>query len=216
MQPKIIDTLKSNEFQELISDISETTVDALLEDGIIKELPIFGLLFKGKNLITTIQDRLLSKKLLKFLSQLSETTLEERHQQINKIDNDNKYKIKIGEKILYIIDKCEDFEKAEIAGILFKEFIQNNINYEDFLRFTNSINSLSTIDLKEFILKDAFIESFIKRNSNIYLNTGLVEFKLKSNLNRTDRANNTPDIEVIYISSTLGKMLKEILKKYYS
>jgi hypothetical protein len=84
------------------------------------------------------------------------------------------------------------------------------------LRCTNSINSLSTRDLEEFVKKDTFIEVFIKTKANIYLNTGLVTFKLRSNLQRKDRAINTEDIEIIYVPSDLGELLKTILKKYYS
>ena len=216
MKPNITDTLKSNEFQDLVIDLSETTIDAFLEDGIIKDIPIFGLLFKSKNFISTIQDKLFAKKLFKFLKQLENTTPEQRIEQINKIEQDEKYRISVGEKLMYLIDKCEDSEKAEILGILFKNFILSNIDYDDLLRCTNSISSLSTIDLREFIKKDAFIETFIKSNANIYLNSGLISFKLKSNLKRTDRALNTEDIEVIYIPSALGKLLKSILKEYYS
>ncbi|MGV3589433.1 MAG: hypothetical protein ACO1OF_20670 [Adhaeribacter sp.] len=216
MKPNILDTLRSNEFQDLVVDLSETTIDTFLEDGIIKDIPILGALFKSKNLISTIQDRLFVKKLFKFLKQLENTTSEQRIIQINKIEQDEKYRISVGEKLMYLIDKCEDSEKAEILGILFKNFILSNINYDDLLRCTNSINSLSTIDLREFIKKDAFIETFIKSNANIYINSGLVNFKLQSNLKRTHRALNTEDVEVIYIPSVLGKLLKLILKEYYN
>jgi len=214
--PNIIGTLKSYELQDLVVDLSETTIDTFLEDGIIKDIPICGMLFKSKNLISTIQDKLFVKKLFKFLKQLENTTPEQRINQINKIEQDEKYRISVGEKLMYLIDKCDDSEKAEILGILFKNFISSNIEYDDLLRCTNSINSLSTIDLREFIKKDAFIEAFIKSNANIYINSGLVKFKLKSNLKRTDRALNTEDVEVIYTPSSLGKLLKSILKEYYS
>ena len=70
----------------MIVDISETALDSFLEDDITKDFPIFGLLFKGKNLISTIQDKLFLKKLLKFLKQLEDTTPEERREQINEIE----------------------------------------------------------------------------------------------------------------------------------
>lgn len=216
MNPKIVETLKSREFQDMIVDISETTLDSFFEDDIIKDIPIFGLLFKGKNFISTIQDKLFLKKLLKFLKQLEDTTPEERREQINEIEQNPRYKTKIGEKLMYLIDKCEDSEKAEILGILFKNFILKKISYDNLLRCTNSINTLSTRDLEEFIKKDTFIEAFIKTRANIYLNSGLVTFKLRSNLQRIDRAINTEDIEIIYVPSDLGELLKTILKKYYS
>ncbi len=216
MHSSITDTLKSNEFHDLISDISETTIDSFLEEGILKDLPILGLFFKGKNLVSTIQDKLLTKKILFFLKQLNETSLDERISHITKIDNSKKYRITVGEKLLYIIDKCEDYEKAEIIGVIFKSFILDKITYDDFLRCTISINSLSTIDLKELMIKNSFIEAFIASKSNIYLNTGLVTFKLKSNLKRTDRAINTQDIDVIYILSDLGKLLQLLLREYYN
>jgi len=216
MQPNSINKLLlSNEFQDLLSDISETTLDSILEDGILKDVPIFGILFKSKNLYSTIQDKLFAKKLFKFLKQLEATELEQRQKLIEKINTDKKYRISVGEKILFLIDKCEDDDKAEILGVFFQKLISGIINYDELLRLSNSINLISSNDLQEFITADTFIESFIKSNASIYLKSGLVEFKLKSNLEKKDRAINSQDIELIYIPSELGKLLKKILKEFY-
>lgn len=66
MSPQIIETIKDPNFIEIISNTSEVVFDAFLEDGIIKDIPLIGTLYKGINLVSSIQDRLFTKKLYFF------------------------------------------------------------------------------------------------------------------------------------------------------
>ena len=47
MNPQIIETIKSPDLIEIISDTSEVIIDSFLESGIIKDIPLIGTLYKG-------------------------------------------------------------------------------------------------------------------------------------------------------------------------
>jgi hypothetical protein len=144
-------TLKDNDFQDTLSNLGEVTLDNLLESGVLKEIPILGTIIGLSRSKMTIQDRLFTKKLLTFLFQLKDTNIEERKKQVDKIEKDSNYQTKVGEKLLFIIDKCEDDEKARYIGKLFQCFIQEKINYDDFLRASRCIELTHLEDLKRFI-----------------------------------------------------------------
>src|SRR5690606_4404137 len=148
---KLVEVIKDDNFQDTIVDLGETAIDTILEDGILRDIPFLGTIFGLTKATMSIQDKLFVKKILTFLLQLKDTDLEQRRKQIEKIDRDSKYKIKVGEKLLYIIDKCEDNEKAVYLGKLFQCYIEEKLSYEDFLRASKCIELTFLYDLKRFI-----------------------------------------------------------------
>lgn len=95
---RLTETIKDGKFQDLIIDLSETTFDILLNDGLLKDIPIIGGLFGFAKSILSIHDKLFIKKLLVFLVQLKLTSNKSRRKQIEKIENNPQYRIKVGEK----------------------------------------------------------------------------------------------------------------------
>jgi hypothetical protein len=147
----LTETIKDDNFQGVITDLGETALDAVLDEGVLKEIPLIGSIFGLAKATMSIQDKLFTKKILTFLLQLKNTDPDSRKKQIEKIDSDPEYKTKVGEKLLYIIDKCEDNEKAIYLGQLFQCYIEEKINYEDFLRASKCIELTFLYDLKRFI-----------------------------------------------------------------
>jgi len=148
---KLTETIKDNNFQDVIKDLGETAIDAVLNEGVLKEIPILGSILGLGRATMSIQDKLFTKKLLAFLLQLKNTDVDSRKVQIEKIDTDPNYKTKVGEKLLHIIDKCEDSEKATYIGKLFQCYIEEKMDYENFLRASKCIELTFLHDLKGFI-----------------------------------------------------------------
>ncbi|KPH13764.1 hypothetical protein [Chryseobacterium sp. ERMR1:04] len=173
MKSELIQIIKSKDFNDLISDINEIILDSILDDGLAKDIPIFSIFFKGKNLLNTIQDKLFIKKLFTFLKELEQTSAEDRKKETEKIDNDPSYKTKVGEKLLFIINESDDCEKAKYIGKLYKEFINKNLNYNDFIRSVNCINKTNIIDLNYFINENS-IKNILENFHGNYIHTGLI------------------------------------------
>ncbi len=147
------DTLKDNDLQNLTSGLAEVGLDAFL-DGIAKDIPVFNsILGIGKGYLA-IKDRLFLKKLIYFLSGLKNTTPDERREMINKIDESGKYRTRVGEKLIYIIDSCDDHEKAEIISKLFEAFLLEKINYDSFQLASNVVIKITLMEFKFFLKTD--------------------------------------------------------------
>lgn len=205
---EITETIKNEKFQEYISDITEVYLDSFLDDGVIKDIPILGLLLKTKNIFGTIQEKLFTKKLYSFLKQLENTSADKRVKQIEKIDNDINYKTKVGEKILYLINSAEDAEKSEFIGLLFKNFLEEVIVYDDFLRCVNCINKINTVDLKLFV-ENGYYRS--EKVSDVYLNAGLITFKfLKPE--KDDRMVLRGEYKINFKTSEIGDLIIKLFK----
>ncbi|REC42440.1 hypothetical protein [Chryseobacterium sp. 5_R23647] len=213
MKTPIIEVIKTQNFTDLISDVNEVILDSFLEDGLVKDIPIFGLFFKGKNFVSTIQDKLFYKKMFTFLKELENTSSEDRKKETEKIDKNPNYRTKVGEKLLFIINENNDCEKSKYIGILFKKFINQNLNYDDFIRLSNCINKTNIIDLNNFI-NDISIETSLQKNSEAYLNTGLITQTYYDSLETTYKTGlrSTQKTGIYYKPSNIGTKIRSFLR----
>ena len=203
----LTETIKDDKFQDVLVDISETTLDSLLKDGALKDFPIIGVFFGLAKTTLTIQDKLFTKKLIVFLLQLKKTSNESRKKQIEKIENDPEYKTKVGEKLLYIIDKCEDHEKAKYIGKLFQCYIEEKIEYEDFLRASRSIELIYLGDLKRFI-KEKWKNMGMEEGGDL-LGAGLMDAFYSPGEQMHGNGNSSLTLKVSHIGGIIQKLLDE-------
>lgn len=148
---EIEETIKAADLESLAVEFSENLLDLAMDENIIKEIPLFGsILGIGKG-VMSISDRLFTKKLFNFLYQIKDLSSIERNQQIIKIQQSSKYQSRIGEKLLMIIDKCNDAQKASWIGKLFYHCLRHEINYADFLSCSEIINRASIDSILDVI-----------------------------------------------------------------
>jgi hypothetical protein len=148
------ETIKDSNLQHAATGLTETLTDSILSDGVLKDIPIVGTIIGLGKTALKITDLLFLKKILFFLSELNKVSIDDRKEMIDKIDSSDKYRVKVGEKLLYIIDKCDDYENAQYVSKLFVCFLEDNINYGDFLRASRLIENIYIDDLLEFIDDD--------------------------------------------------------------
>lgn len=214
------DTLKDEKLQDVTIELSEAVLDSVLDDGLFKDIfglsTIIGILKTRDN----YSDRAFLKKILYFISNVNDISAEERDKMISDIDDSMEYKVKVGEKLLYIIDKCDDHEKAQIIGALFKSFLAGLITYDDFLGCALVIEKCLVKDLKYFV-RENIIKYKIKESSEL-LNWGLLEvapleLKLKKNNGGGLRTNSEYTLEnkELFLSvSASGKLIRTHLLEY--
>ncbi|WP_157495763.1 hypothetical protein [Flavobacterium sp. WG21] len=215
----LINTLKDSDINGITTEWSEVFLDTFLEDGIIKEIPIISTIIGIGKTGVKINEMLFLKKILYFISQLNDIPAKDREKVIDEIDESKKYRIKIGEKLLYIIDKCDDHEKSEIIGKLFSVFLKGSISYESFVRCAQVIERSIINELEWFIFTD-YDEYSIETHSE-YLSWGLLEFApfeidLKEKYSNDDMSH-AYELDGGYLTlvvSNAGKLIREHLKIY--
>lgn len=144
-------TLTNSNLQNLNIDIAELTIDSVLNDGLLKDIPIVGTIANLSKFGANIHDRLFLKKILSFLNQLKDIPVDKRKKMIGNIDYSKKYRIKVGEKLLYIIDSCDDYEISELISVVFRVYIEEKITYDEFLKTASVLKNLNIDDFKWFI-----------------------------------------------------------------
>ena len=203
-------TLKDSDLHNVTTALSEMLVDSLIENGVTKDIPIIGTIVGAGKVALGIRENLFLKKIIYFISELKEIPTSKRHQMIDKIDSSQKYRIKVGEKLLYIIEKCDDHEKSKIIARLFSAFIKGMLTYDEFLRSACVVEKIIPEDLIKFVNDD--FESNALIDAGEYLNTGLVELELFFE-DELDIKLPKSRGELIVRISEIGLKIKEVLKK---
>lgn len=220
-------TIKDTNLKEITVDISEILVDNLLDDGILKEIPIIGTILKLGKFTLNIKDHLFIKKIIYFISEIKDIEPKKRNELISQIDDSEAFRIKVGEKLLFIIDKCEDHIESEYVAKFFKAFLNGKIYYSDFLRCASILQKIFIEDFEYFIAFNPPEKKYYVANNwaeypseidmNL-INSGLLGREI-GEINVRDQDDWKTDgkyiveggKEHIYITD-IGKIIREILK----
>ncbi len=139
--------IKNSDLSSLAKDYTELAVDKILDDGILKEIPIIGTVIGVMTFGNSVNKHFIAKKIYKFLYELNSISIEKRNSKIEEINSSKKYASSVGEMIFELLDKIESDGKPEIIGKLFASFLEEKINYETYLRLTHIVKNVFYYDL---------------------------------------------------------------------
>ncbi|UFH32636.1 hypothetical protein LNP04_02670 [Chryseobacterium sp. C-71] len=202
---KLNQIIKSEEFA-LASDIAEISLDSFTDDGIIKDVPIIGTIIKLLNIGNTISDRIFTDKLIHFLKEIDNLDQEFILKEIRYIDDSGNHTRKVGEKILEIINRIDSDGKPQIIGRLFRNFINKQFSYFDFLKLADIVEKSFYYDL--ILLKESKDGKFYIPLEEELFNFGLLKENGIGIFNATDEEREEFK-KITYLLSTRGSLLLE-------
>lgn len=204
---ELVRVIKDKEFQGISKDLVETAIDTKIPEGLLKDIPLLSTIIGVFNTISNVKDRLFVQKLLTFLYELKSIEEDKIVEQIIALEDDNKYKTKVGEKLLYIIDKCEDPDKASMTGTLFKAYLEKKLDYNEFLSTTGAIERTPLPDLL-FFLNDDSDGWELEGGGSEYVSYGLMEIRISKPKITIDNEDPYYDSEATGVPSD-AEMLQE-------
>lgn len=145
------EAIRSSEMKGVSIEFAENMLDSIMKDGIVKELPIIGTLLGINNLALSIKDKIFLKKIIYFLNGINHISVSKRQEMIDLVNNSSIQKVKVGEKLIYILDKCEDHISAKYLAQLFCAFLETKLSYQEFLRGARIIQNIFLQDLEDFL-----------------------------------------------------------------
>lgn len=196
-------------------DFLEMGLDSLIKDGVLRDIPIFGTLFSLTKIGLTIQDKILFKKIYYFLNELNHLGDEEKREFIEKIESNTKYKNKVNESLLLIIERINDYTKSEYIGKLFAATILGKLDYVTFLKLSNIIDKCFCEDLENLI---PIFEGKIREVEDIQIdelyNLGLLSNKgISGDTFLHNQDDNVPNTKIQFVINKYGKIIVELVLK---
>ena len=199
---EIIDSIASENLSSTAQDFAEIALDSLLEDGILRDIPIFNALISLYRSGVQIRQQLFFRKIVNFLKELSEISIDERRKFVDNINDSQKNNF--GETLILLIDHANNMYKPTILGRLLKNHILGNLSYQDTERLAFIVDRVYLSDLN--YLKN--FTSGVQENPNIA--ASLFSAGLLANIGVDGGgADEKSPSGIIYTTNRYGNMLLE-------
>jgi len=204
LAPSLVDSFTEFDPAQITPDLIEVAIDNVLDNSIIKDIPIVRTIAGVLKVTASIRDRALVKKLVRFLFSLSSISSDTRQQFKAKMNVDEEFKYKVGEKLLLIIERLDDMSKPKLVAHAFQAYMEEEIDFDMFQRLAGAIDKSFYSDLMALKLNDS-PDSLSPQAKLELSNSGIIEFKFSPNLYSSSRHNR-------YQITELGsQMLKFVL-----
>ena len=105
------DAIKDPSLQDTTAALAEVALDAALDPGVLKDVPMIGTIIGLVRAAHNIRDRLFLQKLRSFLVGLQDIDARQRKDMIDRVNESGTFRITVGQKLLYILDRCADHPK---------------------------------------------------------------------------------------------------------
>ena len=128
-------------------DLSETVLDAMLDDGLLKDVPVIGTMVNLARLTREVRDRILLSKLRAFLSASSSLTEDQRREFVSQMNSDPATASRVHDQLVIYLDRFDTISKADVLGILFTALAQGRIPAEVFHRLSHRLDTCFADDL---------------------------------------------------------------------
>src|SRR5690554_3744723 len=90
LEESLIATIGGKGGKDLIIDAAEFSLDFVLEDGVLKDIPVVSTVSKLYSVAVGVQGYIFAKKIRKFLVELKTTSFEEREDFTKRLEADPK------------------------------------------------------------------------------------------------------------------------------
>ncbi|MDZ7660908.1 hypothetical protein [Thiohalophilus sp.] len=147
IEGSLVETLKNSDLSEITTDTSELGLDEIIEDGLLQDIPVVSTLVKLVKTGVNIRDYFFAKNLFKFLASLSELSSEQRKAMVERLEDDEAYRNKVGESLMVLLDRIDDIGKPELVAKAFKAYSSDAIDAEQLQRINYAIERLLMVDI---------------------------------------------------------------------
>lgn len=132
LSTSLIDSIGSTTTESL-GNFLELGLDAILEDGLLKEIPFVSTAISIYKIGKSLTDRHNIKKLAVFLNEINQNTANEnkREEYKSKINNDQKKREHELEFLLVILERYIGYEKPAMLAKLYLAYLDKQITWDD-------------------------------------------------------------------------------------
>lgn len=139
------ETLEKGNIVDTFSQVGEFAIDQAIQNDLLKDIPVFGLLVSGYKTVVNIKDFCLTKKVFRFLYHMQDTTPEQRQKFIQKYVEVNQENT--AASLLDILEKLNNGNSVPLVCSLMKAVINEQISIAQFNRLIIAIQRTAFTDL---------------------------------------------------------------------
>ena len=168
MEEKSLSVAFGNSLKEesisCISDLAEVGLDAIMDDGIFKDIPILSTAVAVYKIGSSIKERHNIKKLLVFLNEINNGIANEqkRTEYQDKFKDNVKFRNKELEYLLVLIDRYISYDKPQMLAKLYLAYLDGVIIWEELTMYAEVIDRFLLLDCRTLVSGDG--KTIVHRN----------------------------------------------------
>lgn len=140
----------TEECSELVSSITEVTLDSVLEDGLLKDIPIITSAISIYKLGTSLRERHELLKLYHFVKSLNNgmQDKQQREKYILNFQNDQKIRNKELAYLMVVLDKYINLDKPKMLAKIYLSYLNGEITWNEVKKYSEVIDRLLPGDVE--------------------------------------------------------------------
>lgn len=131
----LMDSVASAELVKLGKNVAQLSLDQLIGDELLDQIPIIGAIAKGYKSIVTISDRLFLLKVLALLEPLAGVPRDGRQKFVDDLSRHAGSRVRAGAALALALERLDDLEKPKILGRLCLAKMRDKISVAQFWRY---------------------------------------------------------------------------------
>ncbi|MTJ10619.1 hypothetical protein [Anabaena sp. UHCC 0204] len=151
----LMEVIQNSEVVDRLKDFAEIGIDELLDDGIIKDIPIISSVYSMIKLNSTVREITFLKKIISFYAEIGYVDHKFKDKFMLKYQSDPQYRKQVGEYIINALDRFDQINKAEAFGKIFAAYIRNEIKYNELTQYSYALDKIDFLNIN--ILKDFYL-----------------------------------------------------------
>jgi hypothetical protein len=144
---EVVAAIKSD-LAPLAEEYGEAFLDSTFSDGLLKEIPVIGTVWRLGQAGFSISDRVFTRKLRKFLVSLSRVSTADRQSMACRLESEESFRGKVGERIVELLDRADSVHKPEMIARAFAAYARLSIDAAMLNRLHHAIQQLPHFELR--------------------------------------------------------------------
>jgi hypothetical protein len=133
-------TLASSELADVVFEAAEVTLDSVLNEGLLRELPIIGSVANLARAGQHVAGEIFVRKLLRFLTEFKDVSAAQRAQLLEAYPDGSDKQNDLGENLLLALDRLDAVQKPALLARFFKAYVLGTIDYPTFTRIAQALD----------------------------------------------------------------------------
>lgn len=147
LEGSLLSVLGNKGGKDLIQEAAEFSLDAFLDDGLVKDIPVVGTVAKLYGLAVGVQGYVFAKKIRRFLTELQSIPREEREEFGKRLEADEQLRERTADTLISLLDKLDDLQKASLLARAFAGYVREEYDFPTFQRLAAAVDRCLVADL---------------------------------------------------------------------
>ena len=155
LESSLAKTLRRSDLSNTLMELGELGIDELLPE-VVSKIPVLGTIQSVCKIWGTVSDHLFAEKMLRFLRNLGDVSVDIRESELHDMDDDS-HSERVSLHLLMVIEKTTRLQKIDLIANAYRGYLEGSVDREELFSFTHLIDVIE-ISLLEH-LKDFYVSN---------------------------------------------------------